>query len=116
MKMIVAIIEPDRLSTVQMALRSKDTRLTTVSEVFGYGSELSPIQIYRGRAIRRPVPKLRIEVIVADFAVDIAVEAIVGAGFSDNLGQVCDDKLFVLALEQSISGQRCERAEPALAT
>jgi nitrogen regulatory protein P-II 1 len=100
--MIIAIIGPEKMPAVQAALRSKDVRFMIVSEVFGYGREVGPIQIYRGREVRRPVSKLRVEVAVNDVCADQVVEAILGAGFSDNPAKISDDKLFVLALDECV--------------
>jgi nitrogen regulatory protein P-II 1 len=106
-KLILAIIGPEKLAAIQAALDRRNVYLMTVSEVFGYGREQGPIEMYRGREYRRPVSKLRVELAVADAYADAAVSAIRAAAPIDDEGPVCDDRLFVMPLEEyALAGSR----------
>src|SRR5262249_4111727 len=95
MKMIIAIIRPERLATVQSALKKRDMHLMTVSEVLDCNEEGSP-EIYRGREFRRPASKLRLEIAVDEPFVDLAIEAI---KYSGGPGRPGADKVFVMELD-----------------
>src|SRR5262249_49469823 len=84
MKLILAIIRPEKLDAVQAALNHRKVYLMTISETFG--REQGALEIYRGQTFRRPVSKLRVEVAVADSYLDEAVEAIRRAGFVGDPG------------------------------
>jgi nitrogen regulatory protein PII len=102
MKLLLAIIRPEKLSAVQAALNHQDVSLITVSEVSSFGQEKGPVEIYRGRTVQRPVSKFRVEVMVNDSYLDAAVLAIRGAGFSSDVEPTCDDKLFVMGLAKCV--------------
>jgi nitrogen regulatory protein P-II 1 len=76
MKLMVAIIPPERLQAVQTALNQQDVHSMTVSEVLDCRHDHATSEIYRGRTIRRPATKLRLEVAVEDWNFDATVELI----------------------------------------
>lgn len=97
MKMIVAIIPPERLTAVEAALSRQQVSSMTVSEVLDrYTADITR-EIYRGREIRRPVTRLRLEVAVEDACFDATLETIERTGFSY---PVRDGQLFVLELHE----------------
>jgi nitrogen regulatory protein P-II 2 len=111
MKLIIATIRPERLAAVQAALNKQDLYLMTVSEVLDCLQEGTP-EIYRGRQIRRPVSKLRLEVAVDDWDFDAVVEAIRGAA---NLGQVADRRGFAMGLDECTRLCSCQADAVAVA-
>src|SRR5207244_7716773 len=103
MKMIVAIIRPERLEAVQAALNERDVYLMTVSDVRGCGRQRGYTEVYRGTEFQiRLLPKLKLEIAVNDAFVEAAVEAIVHAARTPETGQVGDGKIFVLPLEDCV--------------
>jgi len=103
MKMIVAIIRPDRFEEVQAALVAKEIHLMTVSDVRGCGTQKGYSEQFRGNKIGliRLLPKVKLEIAVNDDFVKPAVDAILGAAKSDG-GHVGDGKIFVLDLQDCI--------------
>ena len=99
MKMIVAIIRPERLEAVQAALDARQVYLASVSQVLGDRREPGHTEIYRGRQFRVPPAKLRLEIVANDGFVDPAVEAIVRAGTTGRAG---DGEVFVLQLAERV--------------
>jgi len=99
MKMIIAIIRPDRFEDVQAALHLKDIHLMTVSDVRGCGTQKGFSEQFRGNKIDlvRLLPKVKIEIAVNEDYVQPAVEAILGAAKSAE-GHVGDGKIFILEL------------------
>ena len=80
MKLIVAIIRPERLEAVQAALNQREVFLMTVSDVRGCGRQRGYTEVYRGTEMQiRLLPKLKLEIAVNDADVEAAVEAIVHA-------------------------------------
>jgi nitrogen regulatory protein P-II 1 len=100
MKMIVAIIRPDKFEAVQAALVAKEIYLMTVSDVRGCGTQKGFAEQFRGNKIGlvRLLPKVKLEIAVNEEFVKPAVEAILTAARSSpsSLG---DGKVFVLNLE-----------------
>ena len=109
MKLILAIIRPEKLSAVQTALDRRNVFLVTASEVIDCRREQSSVEIYRGREVRRPATRLRIEVAVADEFFDEAVATIRHAAGSGHTG---DGKVFVMGLDEyapvRLNGRRAE--------
>ena len=99
MKLIVAIIRPEKLEDVQNALASRDVYLMTVSDVRGCGRQRGYTEVYRGTEVTiRLIPKLKLEIAVNEAFVEATVEAIVHAARTEGTGAVGDGKIFVLPL------------------
>ena len=80
MKMVVAIIRPEKLEAVQAALNERDVYLMTVSDVRGCGRQRGYTEVYRGTEFQvRLLPKLKLEIAVNDAFVDATIEAVVHA-------------------------------------
>jgi nitrogen regulatory protein P-II 2 len=98
MKMIVAIIRPERLEAVQTALGAHEIYLMTVSDVRGCGRQRGFTEQYRGnQVVIRLLSKVKLEIAVNDNFVEPAVQAIKTAAHSGKIG---DGKIFVLPLEE----------------
>src|SRR6266436_3177597 len=115
MKMIVAIIRPERLEAVQKALNEHDVYLMTVSDVRGCGRQRGYTEMYRGTELKvRLLPKLKLEIAVNDAFVDVTVEAIVHASRTGETGQIGDGKIFVLPLDDCIRIRTGKRGTEAI--
>src|ERR1700712_811995 len=100
MKKIEAIIKPFKLEEVKDALSELGIEGMTVSEVNGFGRQKGHTEIYRGREDAMDfLPKIKIELVVADGQKDAAVGAIVKAA---KPGKIGDDKVFVSTVEDAI--------------
>lgn len=100
MKMITAIIKPFKLDDVREALSEVGVSGVTVTEVKGFGRQKGHTELYRGAEyVVDFLPKLRLDLAVDDADVDKAIEAIVDAA---KTGQIGDGKIFVSDLEQTI--------------
>ena len=98
MKLIVAIVRPDRLSDVLEALFRAEVRGLTVTAVQGHGGELKKVETYRGMTVKMELAdKVRLEIGVSEPFVDQTVKAILGSACT---GEVGDGKVFVLSVEQ----------------
>jgi nitrogen regulatory protein P-II 2 len=112
MKLVVAIIKPFKLDEVRQALTEIGVHGMTVTEVKGYGRQRGHTEIYRGAEyLVNFLPKLRIEVGVADTLVDKAVEAITR---SARTGQIGDGKIFVTPLDHALRIRTGETDSDAL--
>lgn len=115
MKLIVAIIRPEKLDDVQKALAEKDVYLMTVSDVRGCGRQRGYTEVYRGQEVQvRLLPKLKLEIAVNEPFVEATVEAIVHAARTGDTGNVGDGKIFVLGLEDAIRIRTGERGGTAI--
>ena len=115
MKMVVAIIRPEKLEAVQAALNQHDIYLMTVTDVRGCGRQRGFTEVYRGTEIQiRLLPKLKLEIAVNDAFVEAAIEAIVLAARSGDTGQIGDGKIFVLPMEDCIRIRTGERGGQAI--
>src|SRR6202453_4703536 len=115
MKMIVAIIRPEKLEAVQEALAERDVYLMTVSDVRGCGRQRGFTEVYRGTEVQiRLVPKLKLEIAVNEAFVEATVEAIVHAARTGDTGTIGDGKIFVLSLEDCIRIRTGERGGEAI--
>lgn len=93
MKLVTAIIKPHKLDEVKEALRGAGVAGLTVSEVRGYGRQLGHTEIYRGAEYTVEfIPKVKLEILASDSAVDAVIDAVVGVARS---GEVGDGKVFV---------------------
>jgi nitrogen regulatory protein P-II 2 len=115
MKLIVAIIRPEKLEAVQAALAENDVYLMTVTDVRGCGRQRGFTELYRGSEFDvRLLPKLKLEIAVNDAFVEAAVEAIVHAARTAETGQIGDGKIFVTPLDDCIRIRTGERGGPAI--
>jgi len=115
MKLIVAIIRPEKLDEVQRALNERDVYLMTVSDVRGCGRQRGYTEVYRGTEMQvRLLPKLKLEIAVNDAFVEATIEAIVQAGRTGETGAIGDGKIFVLPLEDCVRIRTGERGPQAI--
>jgi len=112
MKLIMAIIKPFKLDDVREALTGLGVEGMTVTEVKGYGRQKGQTEIYRGAEYEiHFLPKVKVEVAVADGQVERTVEAISGAA---DTGKIGDGKIFVYPVEQVIRIRTGESGTEAL--
>ena len=112
MKKIEAIIKPFKLDEVKEALQEVGLQGITVLEAKGFGRQKGHTELYRGAEyVVDFLPKVKIEVVLADDQVDSAVEAIVAAAKTDKIG---DGKIFVSPVEQAVRIRTGETGEDAL--
>ena len=113
MKLITAIISPDRLDAVREALTEADVSRITVSRVTGHGRQ-EDIELYRGAKVApNLIPKARIEIAVNDDFVDVTLDAIV-KNAKRNGGSIGDGKIFITPLEDCIRIRTEERGGEAI--
>src|SRR5215218_7476455 len=112
MKLIVAIIRPDRLNEVLEALYRNEVRGLTVSRVLGHGGETERVETYRGTTVKVDLQeKVRLEIGVSDSFVQVTIDAILD---SARTGEVGDGKIFVLDVEQVYRIRTGEKNEAAV--
>lgn len=98
MKIIKAVIRPDRLGDVLKALYQADVTGLTVSRVHGHGGETEEVETYRGTSVKMElVEKVQLDIGVSDAFVEPTVRAILKAA---RTGEVGDGKIFVLPVEK----------------
>ena len=112
MKKIVAIIKPFKLDEVREALSSLGVSGLTVTEVKGFGRQKGHTELYRGAEyVVDFLPKVKVELVVADSMVDGALEAIVKAA---RTGKIGDGKIFVFPAEQVVRIRTGETGDSAI--
>jgi nitrogen regulatory protein P-II 1 len=99
-KLITAIIKPSKVDEVKTALKEAGVQGMTITEVQGFGRQSGHTEVYRGAEYTIDfVPKVRIDVVVDDLAVDGVTTAVVAAARTDKIG---DGKIWVTAVERVI--------------
>ena len=112
MKLITAIIKPFKLDEVRDALTSLGVHGMTISEVKGYGRQKGHTEIYRGAEYAvNFLPKVKVEVGVADSLADKVVEIIAAAA---KTGQIGDGKIFVFDIDRAVRIRTGETDNDAL--
>ena len=112
MKKIEAIIKPFKLDDVRDALTDIGVNGMTVTEVKGFGRQKGHTEIYRGAEYAVDfLPKVKIELVLADDLVERAVETIIETARSGKIG---DGKIFILPVEEVIRIRTGETAEAAI--
>ncbi len=112
MKLVTAIVKPFKLDDVREALSDIGVQGITVTEVKGFGRQKGHTELYRGAEyVVDFLPKVKIEVAVADTVVEQVIEAITK---SANTGKIGDGKIFVSPLEQVIRIRTGETGEDAI--
>lgn len=100
MKLITAIIRPERLGAVLEALYRAEVRGLTITRAHGHGGEMEEVETYRGTTVKMElVEKVRLEIGVSDHFVEPTIAAILE---SARTGEVGDGKIFVTPVEQVI--------------
>ncbi len=98
MKLITAIIRPERLSSVLEALFKADVKGLTISRALGHGGEIEQVETYRGTTVKMElVDKVRLEIGVSDPFVNLTIRALIDAA---RTGEVGDGKIFVQPVEK----------------
>ena len=112
MKRIEAVIKPFKLDEVREALSEVGVTGLTVTEVKGFGRQKGHTELYRGAEyVVDFLPKVKIDVILADDRVDRAVEALIKAA---RTGKIGDGKIFVTPVEQVVRIRTGESGEAAV--
>ena len=121
MKLITAIIRPEKLNQVLEALFEADVRGLTITRAQGHGGELEPVETYRGTTVKMElVEKVRLEIGVSEPFVGPTIDALISAA---RTGEVGDGKIFVVPVEKVLRIRTGEEdqaavtpAEPAMAS
>lgn len=112
MKLIIAIIKPFKLEEVKDALTAVGVEGMTTSEAKGFGRQKGHTEIYRGSEYTVDfLPKVKVEVVLADDMVDKAVSVVVSAA---KTGKIGDGKVFVLPVEHAVRIRTEEIGEKAV--
>lgn len=112
MKMVTAVIKPFKLDDVREALSEIGVQGVTVTEVKGFGRQKGHTELYRGAEyVVDFLPKVKIEVAIADELLDQVVESISKAA---NTGKIGDGKIFVIDLQQAIRIRTGETGDDAI--
>jgi nitrogen regulatory protein PII len=112
MKKLEAIIKPFKLEEVKEALAELGIEGMTVTEVKGFGRQKGHTEIYRGSEYTVDfLPKVKVEVVLADEMVDKAVSVVVGAA---KTGKIGDGKVFVIPVEHAVRIRTEEIGEKAV--
>jgi nitrogen regulatory protein P-II 1 len=111
-KKIEAIIKPFKLDEVREALSEIGVTGLTVTEVKGFGRQKGHTELYRGAEyVVDFLPKVKLEIVIADNLVDRAIEAVITAA---RTGKIGDGKIFVTNMEQVIRIRTGETGETAI--
>lgn len=112
MKLVTAIIKPFKLDDVREALSEIGVQGITVTEVKGFGRQKGHTELYRGAEyVVDFLPKVKIEVAIAEAQLDRVIEAISKAA---NTGKIGDGKIFVVSLEQAVRIRTGETGSDAI--
>ncbi len=112
MKLVTAIIKPFKMDDVRSALSAIGVQGITVTEVKGFGRQKGHTELYRGAEyVVDFLPKVKLEIAVADERVEPVLDAIIKAA---NTGKIGDGKIFVSPLEQAIRIRTGETGEEAV--
>lgn len=112
MKKLEAVIKPFKLDEVKEALQEVGLQGITVTEARGFGRQKGHTELYRGAEyVVDFLPKVKIEVVVADSMVERTVEAIINAA---RTGKIGDGKIFIMPIEEAIRIRTGERGGDAI--
>ena len=112
MKLIIAVIKPDRLEAIKKELYDAEVNLITVSEVLGHGRQMGITEVYRGvKEMGNLLRKVQILIGVNDSFVEPTIKAILRGG---QTGEIGDGKIFVLPLEECVRIRTEERGSEAI--
>ena len=112
MKLVTAIVRPEKVNDVLEALYRAEVRGFSLSRVQGHGGELDRVETYRGTTVKMGLSeKVRFEVAVSDDFVERTIEALCAGG---RTGEVGDGKIFVMPLERAVRIRTGETDEGAV--
>ena len=112
MKLIVAIIRPDKLNDVLESLYRAEVKGLTVSRVMGHGGETDAVETYRGTTVKMELhEKVRLEIGVSNPFIEVTVRAILEGACT---GEVGDGKIFVIPVENVYRIRTKEKDEAAV--
>jgi len=112
MKLVIAIIKPDRLEAVKQELYKADVNLITVNEVLGHGRQMGITEVYRGvKEMGNLLRKVRLEIAVNEDFVEPTIKAIIKGA---QTGETGDGKIFVLDLVECVRIRTEERGGTAI--
>ncbi len=115
MKLVIAIIQPDRLEAVKQALADVEVFRLTVMDVQGFGRQRGHAEVFRGHEVSvNLVRKVQLMIAVNDNFLEPTIEAILKGGRTGPSGQLGDGKIFVLPLEDCIRIRTGERGGEAI--
>lgn len=115
MKLIVAIIQPNRFEAVKAALTEVEVFRLTVMDVQGFGRQKGQTELYRGHEVTvNLLRKVRLEIGVNDDFVEPTIAAIIKGGRSGEKGEIGDGKIFVLPLDDCVRIRTGERGGEAI--
>jgi nitrogen regulatory protein PII len=107
MKLVKAIVRPNKVDDIKDALSKLSISGMTVTEVRGHGRQKGHTAIYRGKEyVVNLLPKMEVEVVVPDDMVEPAIRAIMGAA---RTGEIGDGRVFVIPVEQGYNIRTGER-------
>lgn len=112
MKKLEIIIKPEKLDDLKKLLSENEVNGLNIVNVMGYGSQKGVIKKYRGAEYRVDLlPKVKVETVVSDEAVDVLVDKVVK---TINTGNVGDGKIFILDVQDAVRIRTGERGHEAL--
>ena len=115
MKLIIAIIQPNRLETVKEALTEVEVVRLTVMDCQGFGRQKGQTEVYRGRELTvNLLRKVQLQIAVNEEFVEPTINAIIKGGRTGEKGEIGDGKIFVLPLEDCIRIRTGERGQEAI--
>ncbi len=115
MKLIVAIIQPNRLEAVKTALTQVEVFRLTLMDVQGFGRQKGHTETYRGHDLAvNLLRKVRLEIAVNDAFVEPTIEAIIEGGRTGTQGEIGDGKIFVLPMDDCVRIRTGERGSEAI--
>ena len=115
MKLIIAIIQPNRLEAVKAALAEVEVFRLTVMDVQGFGRQRGHTEMYRGHEFTvNLVRKVQLMIAVNEEFLEPTVDAIIDAGRSGSSGEVGDGKIFVVPMDDCIRIRTGERGGEAI--
>jgi len=115
MKLIIAIIQPDRLEAVKAALADVEVFRLTVMDVQGFGRQRGQTEVYRGHELSvNLVRKVQLMIGVNEPFLQPTIDAIIKGGRTGGSGEIGDGKIFVLPLEDCIRIRTGERGGEAI--
>lgn len=115
MKLIIAIIQPDKLEAVKNALTDVEVVRLTVLDCQGFGRQKGHTEVYRGHEIAvNLLRKVQLQIAVNDEFVEPTVEAIMNGGRTGEQGEIGDGKIFILPMEDCVRIRTGERGIDAV--